>query len=240
MFLAVEMTNGSFNRRERLNVAFSHANLFVDTNSIKPKNLAPLRSTSPNTVYLNKDVSSGIAHLLRCGRPMAVSWRIISIDIFPINRMFGRRFFAHIGKKVFETVAPVVTNHNATTTIGVISRVVRVVAAKFHLGPSLILRSASQAMRSGILIAAKQFGCRFLCQTAATKRSAANVRSGCNRGVSAVALALPHGVLCAWNFYLFNDQQTSEFLSLNVSHTLSPKLQDIIGNWGLKIKREMP
>lgn len=236
MLLAVEMTDGGFDRWERLFIPLTDPNLFVNANSVKTKDFAPLGGTVLNAINRNIDISGRIAHLLQRSGPLAIGWLVIPMHIYPVDRMLRRRPFPHISKKILKTVPPTVADNNATRSIGRISWIIGIIATKLHFGPSLVFRRSCQAMCSGIIVAAQQICRRLFGQAPATERTASDIGGSGNGFVPAVALAFPHSVSGSWHFCALNNEQSTKPLSFDLSHTFSPLSQDALANWDYEIK----
>jgi len=239
MLLAVEMSNGSLNRGERLTIPFAHSYFFVDPYLMKSKILAPFGSAAFNAVDLNYHVSSGITHLLRNCSPAAVFFAVIAVHVDSINRMLRRWFLTHVSKKVLKTVSPMIAYNDTSTSISWIPRIVRVIASKLHLGPSLVFRRSRHAMFGRDAVLSNLRGGGFFGQASATECRPADVRGGSDCFVAAVALTPPHSIVGSWNFYAFNYQKAAESLVLNLSHVSSPNAQDVIHKMGIENNKEM-
>lgn len=99
--------------------------------------------------------------LLEGRRPSAVAGSIRPVVVDPLDRQ-SRRRFAHVFKEGLKTVAPSITDRNATAAIVFERLGLRVEAALFHLRPALEGGSAPAPMRADT---GAQF---FTMQTAAT------------------------------------------------------------------------
>lgn len=212
------MANGSFNRGKRFDVALSHANLIIDSDSINAKNFAPLRSAFSDSVNFYHDVTACIPHLLFGGRPSAIFRGVVAVNVFPIYRMLGGRFLSHIGKEIFKRVLPSVADYNSSSAILRIFMIIRIVTASFYKLPTAVLRGAYTSVRQFYGVAAKQFSSCLARKTPATECSSSDIRCCSYGDVAAIALAHPHGVVSPGYFYALNNRKTPEFLSLNVSH----------------------
>lgn len=106
-------------------------------------------------------IVAAIARLGCVCRPSAIVRRVGTIVINALDRMFTEASHlwsrSHIRVEVLKRLAPAVTNHDATATIVVIRRIVRVVASLNNRQPDVVLRrmplSVGATHRGGVLAA---------------------------------------------------------------------------------------
>ena len=75
--------------------------------------------------------------LFRIICPLAVIRRIPSIVILAVQR-FPRWFFSHILQEIYEGMAPTLANENATASVRLILKVLRIVTPSYHVGPAYV------------------------------------------------------------------------------------------------------
>jgi len=238
MFLAVEMANGSFSRGERLDVAFSCADLVIEPDSVNAKNFAPFRNAVLNAVNLYENISSRIPHLLFRSSPAAVFWAIIAIHVFPIDGMLRRRLLSHVSQKRLKRVLPLRAYNNAPTAIERIFVVIRIIAASLKQLPSAVFWRSCAAVGLRMFVVLEQVGRRLFRQAATAKRGSTDICRRSNCSVSAVAFAPPHGVVGVWHLYPFKSNKAPEPLVLYFSHESSPNSYLPIYKMGMEYNEE--
>jgi len=197
------------------------------------QDIAPLRHAFGLASDRDETVSSGVSHLLNSGRPMAVIFFVIAVYVFAINGVLRGRLLAHVREKCFEAVAPRVADCDAASPVMRIFFIVRIVAAQFEFGPSLILWRACSVMRSVIGVAGCDAATILHGQAAATSRGFYEVCSSDDGLTTATALATPHRVMCAMHLDAFDDGKSSEGFSGDIQsgHRHLPNNQDACNIW---------
>ena len=106
---------------------------------IKPS--SPGWSRKPCAINFNKPTNTPVVHLFFWCCPITVCWRIVSVIINTIERMFGRWSWPHILVKVLKAIQPPFTYSNPSSTIYFPLLVVGVEASTVHRLPSSVFRS---------------------------------------------------------------------------------------------------
>ena len=83
-------------------------------------------------VVFDEDVICAGSSLLMRSRPSAISWFIMPMNIYPIDR-FSFRAFSHVIKKRLEAVHPFFTHRYSATAIMRVFRIVRVKTSRFRM-----------------------------------------------------------------------------------------------------------
>lgn len=215
------MTNGGLYGLKWLLVSLPNPNLIVDLRRLKSKKFDPFRYASGRSVYLDVDIATRIAHLLFWCSPSAVAWLVITIAVYSVYGVGLARLFSHISKKVLKTVFPSIANNDSSTPIDWVLFIVRVVASPLHKLPCSVFYRASRVVSSLVRVASLGLTNNLSDKASAAKRGSAYVGSGGYGLVTAVALALPHGVIGSRNLNALQHRQSTELLPLNLSHCLS-------------------
>lgn len=98
-------------------------------------------------------VSSGVPHLFRLARPLAIIWRISKCVVFAIQSQ-PFRAFTHVFKKCLERVHPSFANANATVGV-VVVEFKRWATSFFHVHPSSI--RATPRLANAVTMGGSQF-----------------------------------------------------------------------------------
>lgn len=238
MLQAVQMPDNGFGIAEWFNIAFPSAKLLVYSRDFNVKKLTPFRNALLHAINFNVNIAACISHLLFRSRPPAVRGGIVSVDIFPVDRMFVGRLFTHVCQKVFERLLPSIADYDTSTSVVLKLSVIRIITASLHKLPSAPFWRSRQAMLGRLTVFPDLLSGDLFGQTATTKCGAADIRCSRHSLISAVAFAFPHGVVSIWNPDTFQNQKTTEFLTLNLSHaTLSPNDRVAIRYMGEKNNR---
>lgn len=141
-----------------------------------------------------------ITRLLTVGRPSTISWLIVAVVVYAVERMLIRRGMPHILKKI-QKVHPAVTHFNAAPAIVRIPLEIRIQAASFHGRPNAMYAGVRQAMR---------FVMSFTLQaTAALSMSITQLRHGYFGYRSTLAFTPPHGVFAGNATGVAQDRQAA-------------------------------
>ncbi len=97
--------------------------------------VCPCSDTHELPVEGEQFCSIGVSHLLLSRRPAAVARLVVPVVVDPVDLMFLRRTWPHVGKEVLERVHPTVANRDATATVAAPSFVIRVFASTFKASP---------------------------------------------------------------------------------------------------------
>lgn len=89
---------------------------------------------------------ASISSLLLLCCPSTVFWSVRTVIINSINGMRRRWSFSHVGKKCFETFAPLRTNRNSSTAVRWVFMIFRIVATLDHRTPRVPFRSSCKAV----------------------------------------------------------------------------------------------
>lgn len=174
-------------------------------------------------------VLSRVAVLFRWGSPTTVVLTIRAAVVYAFERMDGTRPAPHVSKKCLKAVYPLVANHDTTTTISLVGRVLGIQTTLFHACPAAILRCLMAAV-----------GCvqqaripKFSHQTTTTLCAPSDEGVTSDKGLlPAVTEALPRYPvmeLCC----TINDKQSSEPMSMQVNqfcHGVSLTLRNRLVN----------
>ena len=98
----------------------------------------PLGKGLGAAIPLKQDIGAGVVGLLLLGCPPAILRAIPLVIINAVNGMLGGRSWPHVIKEILKAVSPAVTHGNAPAAVVVVSRVVGVSAAIFHMIPHAI------------------------------------------------------------------------------------------------------
>src|SRR5260221_710578 len=99
--------------------------------------------------FLNRGGNIGltaICNLLFASRPAAVARLIVSVIVDAVQRMKARRPWSHICEKVGEA-GPPLTDFDSSASVVLPVSCARVVAARAHINPSVVLRQMFSALR---------------------------------------------------------------------------------------------
>lgn len=111
------------------------------------KLITPLRESFSLSSELKPYAVSFVKTLLLKSRPSTIIRAIVTIYIYPIDRMLFSRSFAHIAQERFKATFPSVTNLNSTAPIVGILFVLRIITSALHVYPSKVLLRLSHAVR---------------------------------------------------------------------------------------------
>lgn len=132
---------------------------------------------------------SAVERLMDFGRPANVSWLVISVDVYPIQRMLPAGSAPNVFKKAL-IGRPLRGDGYAATAVVFVFFVARVIAPAPHVSPTPpFLRAQLSKLRLGRFSVLRD---RFLVEASTRHGSAARkVGSGNDRIFSAIAVALP-------------------------------------------------
>jgi len=84
-------------------------------------------------------VRPAVQRLLSPAGPLAVLGRVATRIVDPVDGVVGGRLLSHVEKEVLERVSPPIADRDANSSVGVVARVLRLVAALAHRHPALPL-----------------------------------------------------------------------------------------------------
>lgn len=138
-------------------------------------------------------VATEIAKLLHASCPAAIAWFVISVVVFAVNAVLGRRTIPHVGIEVGKRVPPSPANANAATAVPPKGFVGLTVAAINHVCPRPVFGRISESMRS--MQAARDLGRPVAAAACCVPRAKVMRRNGCF--LSAFAQAKPESFATA-------------------------------------------
>ncbi len=170
-------------------------------------------------------IRSLISMLLSRCRPSAIFWRVVTIIINSINRIFRGWSLSHISKKVLKRINPALTDSYSASTVIFILINIFIVASLFYTNPDFIFRDTVFAMFGSLffLVTTTTYSCfSFSFQFIATD----------NFRISTFTLAFPASS-SIFNVRKFNHFQSSKFLPCEIdfpgtSTTLDVTTFDIV------------
>ena len=188
--------------------------------------VAPRRHTQTGAVHGNDAIKSGVSILLLLSFPSAVFWRIWSVIIDSSDRMYVGWPWSHIREKILKTVSPSIAYRDASSSVMLVNRVIRVETTHLHVSPSLIFWRSGHAVLRLSPVLFKRF-CRSLSlQAPATEYKFSKMGCWHKRVLSAVTQAIPHRVTSAMDrWHLCKNSKSPKLLTRNIgyaAHYVSP------------------
>ncbi len=185
--------------------------------SRNPKRNTPIFNTEPSTFDLNPTGGGSIASLHMHCSPTAVFRFVISIVVDSVDRISLRWSATHVCKKVFECLPPF-ANRNPSASVSMKLMIVGVATPIFHPRPYSPFRGFALPMQigSGEAVNTDHGSSVLAGHATAAHFGFAKIRCGGDRGVSAVTLALPHGVSCIRDNRTAKYNKSSKSLPLQV------------------------
>lgn len=141
--------------------------------------------------------------LFRSG-PVAVAWCVITVVVFPVDRMLRGWAIAHVGNEILETMTPAFAHLDAATAVLWIVSTFLGVAPFLHQAPRVVLRRFCHPVR--LVHSTATFGSK----TSTGLNSAANVILSHNRLFTAVAFTKPVSVFFRRPNGAADDNKSSE------------------------------
>ena len=130
-----------------------------------------------------------ILGLLATCRPATIAWFVVSVCINTLDGMLRRWAAAHVLQKVFKRFLPAITNQNSTSTIQIVHRRIRIIAAIFHGVPRIVFTTSDSPTRFSVR---RDFF--FLQATARPVFSTFQIIPECQTRLSAITKTLPLGL----------------------------------------------
>jgi hypothetical protein len=119
--------------------------------------VGPFLNRLGSAIKLYKFVRPTISTLLLNRGPPTVTRLIVTIIIFPVNRILRPRLKPHVCQEILEGVQPAIAHLDTATAITEVALVIGIGAALDHAIPSLKFRKVALAMSRSITISSHQF-----------------------------------------------------------------------------------
>lgn len=133
--------------------------------------VSPLRHRARHSVVGDVHVGGSVVALLFGRGPAAISLLVVTVVVFSVKLMFGRRASAHVGYEVVEQ-HPSFANLDASSAVPAVHAGFGICASSFHRAPNAILRRIRLAMAKAVSLAEMTNGLHVFCRALAVKASA--------------------------------------------------------------------